>query len=150
MPSARLVDATRDAVVLYRAGQLDSAGGIGRELVDCAGERGSDIVEAQMAVGGGADAVARDVHVLRRGAHLAGIECERKSNVVRGRFQIVDGIDDDLIDAGLLGIDLHLMRMTFEPGAVETAAGEVDQLDFGAHRERLDEFTVVPDRWRAA
>ncbi|MDR8775310.1 hypothetical protein FEP92_05733 [Burkholderia multivorans] len=95
-----------------------------------------------MAVGG-ADAVARHIDVLRRGAHLPRVQRERERDVLRGGFQIVGRVDHDLIDACLLGVDLRLMGVTFEPRAVLRAAGEVDQLDLGAQREVLHECAVV-------
>ena len=43
----------------------------------------------------------------------------------------------DLVDARLFRVDLRLARVLLEPAAVRRAAGEVDDLDLRAQRERL-------------
>ena len=58
-----------------------------------------------------ADAVARHVDVLRRGAHLARVQREREGDVAGDGLHVVRRVDHDLVDARLLGVDLRLVRI---------------------------------------
>jgi hypothetical protein len=106
------------------------------------GECLRDRIEAECAVDS-ADAVTWHINVLRRRAHLAGIERERERNVARNGLDVGSGVDHDLIDACFLRVHLSLVCMAFEPGAILGAAGEVDQLDLRTQREILNQCAVV-------
>ena len=67
---ARGFEPAQDAVVLHGAEHLDGARGIAEQLAHAVGDRLRHLVERQVAFGR-VDAVARDVDVLRRRAHLA-------------------------------------------------------------------------------
>ena len=84
----------------------------------------------------GGDAVGRQVDVLRGGAHLAGVEREREREVLAHRLEVVGRVDDDGVDAGLLGEHDRLAGVVLQPVAEGVAAGEVDQPHLGPHRQR--------------
>ena len=52
-------------------------------------------------------------------------------------LEVGGAVDDDLVDAGLLRVDLRLPRVLFQPAAVGGAAGEVDDAHLGPQRELL-------------
>ena len=45
--------------------------------------------------------------------------------------EVVGGVDDDRVDAGLLGVDLRLPGVGLQPVAERRRAGEVDDPDLG-------------------
>ena len=87
------------------------------------------------AVGG--DAVAGDEEVLRGRAHLAAVERQREREVREHPAVVVGRVDDDGVDAGLLGEDRGLVGVLLQPGAELRRAGVVDDLHLGAQREHL-------------
>ena len=85
----------------------------------------------------GGDAVPRDQQVLRGGAHLAAVEGQREGEVGEHAPVVVGGVDDDGVDAGLLGVDLRLAGVGLQPVAERGGARVVDDPDLGAHGQRL-------------
>src|SRR5207247_6597119 len=114
----------------------DSMCGITHELLDAIGKRLGHRFEGKMSLGR-IDAVAWHVDVLRRGAHLSGVERERKGDVARDCLDVARRVDDDLIHARLFGVDLRLTRVFLEPFTVGSASGKVDALHLGTPRESL-------------
>lgn len=60
----------------------------------------------------------RDEQHLRRRAHLPAVEGKRIREVRRHRARVVRGVEDDRVDAGLLGEHQRLPRIGLEPVAV--------------------------------
>src|SRR5206468_6514385 len=80
--------------------------------------------------------------VLRGGAHLAAVEGQREGDVAAHPGEVVGGVDDDRVDAGLLGVDDGVGDVGFEPVAVRGGAGEVDDAYLGAGGEHGGQLLV--------
>eukprot|EP01022_Parablepharisma_sp_SALTPOND_P021539 TRINITY_DN427_c0_g2_i1.p1 TRINITY_DN427_c0_g2~~TRINITY_DN427_c0_g2_i1.p1 ORF type:complete len:1279 (+),score=502.02 TRINITY_DN427_c0_g2_i1:12957-16793(+) len=128
------IDALQHALVLDRSQEFDCLGRIHCQPGQGTHDGLRHVLETDPALGGG-DAFFGDVDVLWRGTHLARVQRQREGDVVYHPGQVVGAVDDDLVDAGLLGIDLRLAGMAFQPVAVGAAAGEVDQADLRAQRQ---------------
>src|SRR4029078_1887513 len=87
--------------------------------------------------GGRVDTALRHVDVLRRRAHLPGVEGQRERDVAGDAREVVGRVDDDLVHARLLGVHLRLLRIRLEPVAVRRTAGEVDEAHFGTEGQLL-------------
>ncbi len=110
--------------------------GLGQEAFDRLRQVGADLVVALVAFVG-VDAAGRHEDRLRGGAHLAGVQRQREGEVAQHRLVGVGRVDDDVVDAGQLGIDLGLAAVVDQPLAEDVAAGEVDRLHRRVGGERL-------------
>ncbi|MCY1222459.1 hypothetical protein D9M72_345530 [compost metagenome] len=132
---ARRFDALHHPVVLDRAQQLHRLGRIAGEPDHALPDRRGHLVEAEVPFRR-VDAVLRHIDVLRCRAHLARVQRQRERDIAHHALEVAGGVDHDLVDAGLLGIDLGLVRIALQPVAIGAAAGEVDQAHFRAQRQR--------------
>ncbi len=85
----------------------------------------------------GGDAVARDVDVLRGRAHLAAVEGERERQVGQHALVVLDGVQDDRVDPGLLRVDDRLRCVPLQPHAELGGTGVVDDADLRADSQHL-------------
>ena len=135
------LDARHHTVVDDRAGQLDGTRVVTGELTDRVGDALGHLGERPVPVGG-LDAVPRNQHVLRGGAHLSTVEAQREAEVAAHPGEVVGGVHDDRVDAGLLGVHVGLPRVGFQPVAELCRAGEVDDFHLGPQRQRRGELLV--------
>ena len=85
-----------------------------------------------------------NIDVLRSRAHLSRIQGERKRNILDHPLEVRSGVDDDLIDARLLGEDQSLPRFSLQPFAVLGAPGKIDELHLGTLGQGLSNSVIGP------
>ena len=78
----------------------------------------------------GIDTVFGHKNVLSGGTHLTGVQAQGKRQVAHHGFEVIGGIDDDGVGTGLLGVDLRLRAVLFQPVTKRGVAGKVDQFHF--------------------
>src|SRR5205814_7912559 len=118
-------DAGHHTVVDDRAGQFDRARVVTGEFADRVGDAPGDLAERAVPVGG-LDAVPRNQHVLRGGAHLSTVEGQGEGEIAAHAGEVVGRVDDDGVDSGLLGVHVGLSGVAFQPVTELRRAGEVD------------------------
>jgi len=148
-----------DLAQLARTGFLDALQSIGRldgaehgmgdfrlgqEAGDGHRQVGTDVIVRLVSFVGGY-AASRDQDGLRGRAHLAGVERQREGQVAEHLLIAVGRVNDDVVYAGQLGIDLGLAAVVDQPLAEDVATGEVDRLDGLVGDQLLRRFALVGD-----